>query len=243
MAKGQEVAVPGSFGDKSAAMPAHVRTNLPARGNENATGSALATPQLKLLQAISPECRSVEGAKPGLLFNNVTRELYEAVYVMNLHLDVMFTVWKDRKKGGGKFGEFATESEAQTHLATLNGDPDDYIVQETHKHYLLLLDENGAVKGPAVVYMKATQLTPSRAWNTGIQLENRDADGNPLDRFATVWMLSSETVDNNSGDAYENFTIECAGWPSSELFEAAQANYESLTGNRAAPAEQTEEAA
>lgn len=224
MAKSQEVSL---FGDKTASLPAHLQADA-GLGNENA-GNALAVPQLKLLQSISSEIRDVEGAKCGHLYNNVTNELYDSLYVANVFLDHYYTVWKDRKKGGGKFGEFDSEGAALAHIAQLDGNPADYVAQETHKHSLILLDAEGQVQGPAVIYMKSTQLTPSRAWNTAI-IQTKAA------RFASIWTLGSKMERNKRNEEYANFTTEFAGWAPDALYQELKAVYESLASNRPADA-------
>jgi hypothetical protein len=216
------------FGNKSDALPAHLQNDR-GLGNENA-GDALAVPQIKLLQALSPEMRNVDGAQVGMLYNNVTGALYSSIYVANVYLDHYFTVWKDRKKGGGKFGEFADEASAISHIATLDGNPQDYQAQETHKHSLILLDESGEVTGPAVMYMKGTQLTPSRAWNTEI-VQTKAA------RFATIWTLSTKMDRNNRGDEYANYTVTQAGWAPEGLYEELKIIYSSLSSKRPQQAE------
>jgi hypothetical protein len=227
MSNSQEVAL---FGDKSS-MPAHLQQEETSLGNENAGGDAQAVPMLKLLQALSPEVQSLEGARPGLLLNNVTKELMQSTYCINLYFERYFTVWRDRKKGGGKFGEFATEAEALAHIGGLDGDAADYHAQETHKHYLLLLDAQGDPAGPAVLYMKATQLTPSRNWNTSINLH-----GQGKSRFATVWTLGSEKQKNARNETYDNFTVAFAGFAPEGLYHEAKQTYLSLVGDRAAAA-------
>lgn len=221
----QEVAL---FGNKSDALPAHLQNDR-GLGNENA-GDALAVPQIKLLQALSPEMRNVNGAQVGMLYNNVTDALYSSIYVANVYLDHYWTVWKDRKKGGGKFGEFYDEREANASIRELEGSPQDYAVQETHKHSLILLDEKGEVVGPAVIYMKGTQLTPSRAWNTEI-LQTKAA------RFATIWTLGSKMDRNNRGDEYANYTVTQAGWAPEGLYEELKTIYASISDKRPANAE------
>ena len=223
--KSQEVSL---FGDKSESLPAYMRDDA-GLGNENASGSALATPQIKLLQALSPELRDQElkakGADVGKLFDNVSREIFSSIIVANVYFEAYYTVWKDRKKGGGKFGEFATEAEAMSHIASLD-QPDDYACQETHKHYLVQLDGNtGEPLGGAVVYMKSTQLGPSRAWNTEINKKNGP-------RFASIWELSSVTETSRNNDEYANYSFSWKGWASQELYEAIKPMYQSMAGQQ-----------
>jgi len=223
MAKNQNVAL---FGDKTQ-MPA-----IPAEdanlGNENLDSSALATPQIKLLQSLSPELREFRdaGATEGMLFNNVTKELMDSVLCANIYLETYVTVWKKRAEGGGKYGEFASEAEAVAHIATLEN-PSSYDAQETHKHYLVLLDPStGEPVTPAVVYLKSSQLAVSRNWNTDIL--NRKAP-----RFASIWELGSRLERNRRNDEYANYTVEFRGWASAELYAQLKHTYMNVSAARA----------
>ena len=78
-----------------------------ARGAENVTTDDMIIPRIELVQALSParkksDAAYIEGAEEGMLYNNVTRELYgEAVTVVPIYYTKQFLVWKDRKSGGG----------------------------------------------------------------------------------------------------------------------------------------------
>lgn len=229
MAKSQEVAL---FGNKDAALPAYMQQD-GSLGNENVHGGALATPQIKLLQAISEEVRTVDGARIGQLYDNVSGKLYDSIIVAPLFLEVQWTLWKDRKFGGGKEGDFATEAEANAARNALSH-PEEYNVQETHKHYLMHLDgTTGEPITGCVIYMKSTQLTPSRAWNTEIIKKQGP-------RFAGIWEIGSRMERNRRNEEYANFTITWKGWASQELYALLKPVYHSVSG---ATATETQEAA
>jgi hypothetical protein len=217
--KGTEVSL---FGDKEESLPSYMQDDR-GLGNENASGAALATPQIKLLQALSPELRSVDGAQVGQLYDNVSGQLYDSIIVANLYLEVAFTLWKKRDLGGGKEGEYLTEAEANAARNALDR-PDDYIVQETHKHYLVQLDgESGDLIGGCIIYMKATQLSPSRAWNTEIVKKNGP-------RFASIWEVSHKMERSKRNEDYANYAITMKGWASQELYAALKPLYQAIVG-------------
>ncbi|QIB67112.1 hypothetical protein [Kineobactrum salinum] len=229
MSQTTEVAL---FGDKTADLPAHLQDDsVGAMGSENTSVKDYAMPQLKLLQALSPECRSVEGAKEGMLLNSVTQETFDAVFAINLYFTKEYAIFKKRLKGGGFFGNFDTEAEALEELATLEGDPAHYDVVETDKHTLLLLDDEGAPTGPAQIFMSSSKLQVSRVWNTSI---NQKSLNKP--RFSRVWRVGSIMEKNKRGDEYANFTITDCGWAPPALYEAALDGYRAVSGT-AAPAE------
>ena len=206
------------FGDK-ANIPAHLQTAAPL-GNENVTSSDLKLPRLTLLQALSPEIRSVEGAKPGLLFNNITKELYESINVINLFFKKEFAIFKLRKLGGGLEGNYDTLAEADAALKALDR-PEDYEIVETDKHYCLMLDETGKAVSPIAIYMNSTKLTISKEWNSELQLV-----GKGVDRFASVWNVSSFTQSNRRNEQFENFSIQFMGWAPADLYAEAKAAYQ-----------------
>jgi len=220
MSKSTSVSV---LGAKSDTMPAHMQKDA-GMGNEGASG-ALATPMIKLLQQLSPELRDVPGAKEGLLYNSVSKELFESLFIVPIYMIHTFTVWRDKKKGGGKFGDHETEAAALAHIQTLEGSADNYVAQETHKHYVLILDgDSGEVKSPAIIYMKSSQLGPSRDWNTGIH-NSRAA------RFAKVWELGSKSEMSRNNETYANYVITDTGYWTPELvYEEAKALYQSISG-------------
>jgi len=114
-----------------------------------------------------------------------------------------------------------TEADALAHINTLDN-PGDYIAQETHKHWLMVLNpETGAVDNGAVIYMKNTQLGPSRAWNT--EIVKTDAP-----RFASVWQLGGTLQRNNRNDEYANYTFTFLGWVSKELYEQLKPMYHAI---------------
>lgn len=221
------------FGEKQDQLPAYM-TQDAGLGNENVGGDTLGTPIIKLLQAMSPEVRSVEGAKVGMLYDNVANTCFEDLYASNLYFDRVFTVWKKREAGGGKEGDFASEAEAMAHINTLPY-PDQYSCDETHIHYLVIfevVDGTPKVVGPAKIYLKSSGLTPSRNWNTAFA----KLEGNPP-RFASVWRMSSITQTNKKGDEWANWAFDFCGYHTDEnIYNELKKTYESLSGSQLAAA-------
>ncbi|MEY2824474.1 MAG: Vibrio phage, partial [Pseudomonadota bacterium] len=100
-----------------------------ARGAENVSTDDMIIPRIELVQALSParnkkDAAYVEGAEEGMLFNNVTRELYgEFVLVIPVYYVKQYLVWKDRKQGGGGSngfrGAFASPELAREAISNL----------------------------------------------------------------------------------------------------------------------------
>jgi len=223
MSDNQEVAL---FGEKTDELPSHLQDNdVGNLGNENTSQRDFAMPQLKLLQALSPECRSVDGAREGKLYNSVTQEVFDWVFAINLYFTKEFAIFKKRAKGGGFFGNFDNEEEAKAELDNLDGDASDYDIVETDKHTLMLLDEEGKPTGPATIFMSNTKLSVSRTWNTAI---SQKSQGKP--RFSRIWRISSRTDRNKRGDEYANFVIDDCGWAPAEQFGIAMESYKAISG-------------
>lgn len=215
----------------SVAMPAFVATQAvkgTGAGNENLKASDLQIPRLVLLQDLSPECNErkaeyIEGAKPGMMLNKLNGQLMNQCFVINLKFDYGFTVWKSRKLGGGLFGSFSTEEEAQNALIEAKVDPSHYEIKENPVHYVLLLDENGVPTMPAIIDFTSTKIKVSKNWNSQIATQ-----GDDYDRFAWVWMLSTVYESNNQSQEYYNFKVDFLGAAPEGLYEQAKKFYEQV---------------
>lgn len=196
-------------------------------GNENVRTEDQLIPRLVLLQAMSPEVtkgteRYVDGAQPGLIMNSITTECFEAVYCANLDFTVEYTVWRKRQLGGGLYGTFDSEQQArETLIADPNAKPEDYDIQETHNHLLMLLDENGEIKSPVLCQMNSSKLKTSRQWNSMPQI--REAA-----RFASIWTLSAKPAKAPNGAVYYTYGIEFAGYAPDDLYAGLKKAYEDL---------------
>jgi hypothetical protein len=83
--------------------------------------------------------------------------------------------------------------------------------------------DTGSIIGGCVVFMKSTQLVPSRAWNTEIlKIEGP--------RFSTVWELGSRIETSKRNDEYANFTITKKGYVSAELYAQLKPLYHAVSG-------------
>lgn len=213
------------LGEQTNQLPTHLINNADKHlGNENVGADDQQLPRLSLLQALSPQCEEIEGAKAGLFHNSITDELYKEVTVINLYYVKEWAVWRKRNKGGGFCGAYDSVEAANAHVESLPGSPEDYDIQETAKHACLLLDpETGEVKQPIVIYFKSTGLNTSRNWNTRIQSINGDHP-----RFSTIWTLSAKKQSNDSGTWY-SMVVDGGWWvPTEELYNEAKSFYEAM---------------
>lgn len=216
----------------SAELPAHLISG-ESLGNENVGGGDMQLSRLDLIQQLSPQLqeedpRYIEGAKVGHIFDSLTGDLYDSVFVINLYFEKKFQLFKKRSAGGGFEGSFNSEQEARDHLAAANLSPEQYDIVDTDVHAVLLLDANGQPKKPALIYMSGSKAKVSKGWNTAIATQNPNAD-----RFASVWTLTSVKEKNRQGQPYQNFKVQFAGWAGEDLYAQAKENYLAFRGQNA----------
>lgn len=211
-------------------MPVWLQGKTSNRGQENVTSEDLVIPRLEIVQSLSP-CRNkkdpsyIDGAEEGLLYNNVTRELYgESVQVVPVFYKKEWLVWKDRLKGGGFRGSFPTELEARHHAMSLDN-PDDYFVQDTAQHFCLLAKADGGVE-EIVVSMSKSKLKTSRKWNSLIRLAGGDS-------FSRFYKLVGVEQTNANNDTFYGFDVASGGFVTEELYNRAEGLYMAVSEGRA----------
>lgn len=211
-------------------MPAFLQGKTSSRGQENVTSSDLIIPRLEIVQSLSP-CRKktdpayIEGAEEGLLYNNVTRELYGAsALLVPVFYKKEWLVWKDRLKGGGFRGAFPNELEAKQHINSLDN-PEDYFAQDTANHFCLLVKADGSAED-IVVSMSKSKLKTSRKWNSLIRLAGGDS-------FSRVYKLSGVEQTNANNDTFYGFDVANAGFPTEAVYNRAEELYNAVSEGRA----------
>ncbi len=207
------------------------RAGQAARGTEGVGMDDLVIPRLELVQSLSPCLEEgtgayIEGAKPGMLYNNVTRELYgKSVSVIPVKFKKEYIVWKDRKKGGGFVGAFPNADEAEACMATQEA-PDDHRVNDTANQFCLLVHPETFDLIEIVVSMAVTKLKVSRQWNTLIRINGGDS-------FSRVYELGSFLDENKAGEKFHNFTIKNVGYVNQLQFKRAEELYEVVNSGAA----------
>lgn len=214
--------------ETKAAVPAFIAAQAVAgtgAGNENMTSRDVQIPRLTLLQDLSPQVNErkpeyIPGAKPGLLLNKLTGELFEKLFVINVHYKHGYSVFKKRKLGGGHFGFFSTEEEAVAALEAQQLTVDHYDISESPMHFVLILDDQGKPTMPAIIDFPSTKNQVSRTWNSLIARQ-----GDQYDRFAWVWLLSSKLATSDQGQEFFNYSVDWLGAAPEELVEEARRIY------------------
>jgi hypothetical protein len=199
-------------------------------GNEEVGTEDLVIPRVGIIQALSPQRKKndpayIAGAEEGMIFNNVTSELYgEVVNVVPVYFKKDYLLWKDRKAGGGFRGAYPTIEDANAARSTMD-DADAIEISDTAQHFVIIVREDGSMD-EAVISMSRSQMKVSRKWNSIIRMA-----GGP--RFSRVYALSSVEETNANGDSYLNWGIKQVGYPSQEVFDRAKHLYEVVSSGAA----------
>jgi hypothetical protein len=181
------------------------------KGAQNITQEDLALPFLKVLMPLSPEVNEkdgkyVEGAKAGMIFNSVTKELYDGakgINVLPCHYLKQYVEWQDRGKSiGGPVAIHRADSDIMSKVTRDKSNKDrlangNYI-ETTANHFLFLLGNNPST---ALISMKSTSLSVSRKWLTtmlGIKLQGKDGLFTPP-TYSHIYNLRTVQMTNDKG--------------------------------------------
>ena len=128
-----------------------------AAGFENVKTTSLALPILKLLQNGSGEAQRrnqnyVEGAEPGMLFNTVTKQLYDGakgVSVIPCHYKLEYQEWADFGTGSGRPENIFPDGSDILASTTKDGGGKDrlengHYILTVGQHYVIIVGDNGA---------------------------------------------------------------------------------------------------
>lgn len=200
------------------------------RGSEGVTTDDMSLPRLSIIQDLSPQRKKsedayIDGAEEGMIFNTASNTLYSSgqVTVIPCFFRAEYVAWKDRLKGGGFGGAFATEDEAQDWISRQES-PADWDVSYTHQHFCTMVHPDHTEAKPhledVVISMSRSQLKPSRKWNTMVQ----QAGG---DRFSRAYRLSVVQDKSEKGQFY-NWQVKQLGYVPEHLFKKAEATYEAV---------------
>lgn len=205
------------------------------RGSENVGVEDIIIPRLEIVQALSP-CKKrndpmfIDGAEDGMLYNNVTKELYgDDVLLLPIFFRKEYLIWKDRQKGGGGNdgfrGSFSTPESAAARVDELEGDGDDFLqIVDTAQQFCLLVHGGDRIE-EVVVSMARSKMKVSRRWNSLIRLTGGD-------RFSRIYKMATAEEKGKKGEYY-NFNVEVHGFPSQALYKIALDKYQQIAQNSA----------
>lgn len=232
----KEVATSPAFGMvtmEKGQVPDYIKQSKESRGSEDVGMDDLVIPRLELVQSLSP-CRDkddpayIPGAEEGMLYNNVSRELYgDKVYIIPVIFKKEYLIWKDRNQGGGFRGAYKSMEEANQVIVDLvnkgkdGGDPDGSLtVNDTAQHLCLIMKPDGKTEEIAIS-MSRSKMKVSRQFNSLIRM-------NGGDRFSRVYLVEGVKDENDKGEKFKNLRITTAGWPSQEAYKTAEDLYNAI---------------
>lgn len=183
-------------------------------GFEEAGREAYAIPFLRVLQDLSPQVKRtmagyVPGAKPGMIYNTVSRAAVESVRVIPCHFQQQFIEWLPRGKGAGKTG-FVAAHPANSPLisrAVRDGGanilPNGHLLSDTRNHFVLVIADDGTVT-QALLSMSSTQIKVSRRWMSQMRAAVISVGARIINAPAFAWSyrLTSEEESNDQGSWY-----------------------------------------
>ncbi len=205
--------------DAQATLPvamAQAFANDAGRGMEEADKDSYAIPFLAILQGLSPQIESVEGARPGMICNTITNELFKEVLVIPCYYQRRFLRWASRENGGGLKGEYSAfeiesgkvQGVARDAMGRLLIDGDE--LKDTRSHFVLFQSANGTWS-PALLSLSSTQIKKSKRWMSLIQgLEIALPDGSKVNppSFSHIYRLTTAKEENSKGSWYGvNFAL------------------------------------
>jgi hypothetical protein len=194
-----------------------------ARGSENVGSKDLVLPRLEIVQAQSPIKDTNPDAKEGMLFNSATGDLIgEEAYIVPIFYRMEYLVWKDQDEGGGFFGAYDTEREAQARVEeeVSNGEnPEHLEVIDTPVHYCLRIRTSDGSTEQIVVSMAKSKAKVSRKWNAVIHIAGGD-------RFSRAYKFTTFKDKNKQNKTFFNYIVQPAGFPPEKIFREAERLYE-----------------
>ncbi len=238
-------------------------------GMEGATAESFAIPFLSVLQKGSPQVDeasgvAIEGAKAGMLFENVTGKMFDGkvgVTIIPCAYRRVFLRWAPKGSDGAGFkGELAPEKVAEMRargeISDLDGKlyipmPDGTVsdkkcdrISDTRNHYVLLVDDATGAWKEALMSLTSTQIKKSKMLMSALaSVKVQGASGlfTPPTFANTVRVLT--TPESNDKGTWFGLKFELSGQVTRpELYAAAKAFHSSVAkGNVIAKYEEADE--
>ena len=178
-------------------------------GMEQMSTDDFAMPFLRVLSQLSPETNKrdskyVEGAEPGMIFNNVTKQAYDGekgINVVPCFYKREYVEWQDRGEGTGAPVAIHSVESGIIKEATRDGLGKDRLsngnyLENTASYFVMTEDLQ-----QALITMKATQLNVSRTWNSmmnTLKLKGKNGLFTPAS-YSHVYNLSTVQQSNEKG--------------------------------------------
>jgi hypothetical protein len=190
---------------------------------DNIDSNAVSMPYFKLVSKQSDilepgSANYVEKAKPGMLFNTATREVYENIKVIPSYFYLADVEWSERGEGSNRpvtIHDISTNVLKNTFKDDKGKDrlENGNYIERTAHHFVVRLDANNNVIDSGLILMSRTQMKKSQRWNT-MQLsqfqEVENGERKQLPNHAQIYTLSS-TLEKNSKGTWYGWVINFTG--------------------------------
>ena len=180
-------------------------------GMENVGSEDVKIPFLRILQDLSPQVKEgkgeyIQGAKPGMIINSVSKKLYDGrtgINVLRCYYKREFVEWQDRGKGdSAPVATYPANSDiiTKTTRDQLGKDrlPSGNYIEKTASHFVIVTGDSPST---ALISMKSTQLKISRKWNSmmsGIKMNGKNGMFTPAS-FSHIYKLKTTQMSNDKG--------------------------------------------
>jgi hypothetical protein len=194
------------------------------KGMEQMGADDFALPFIRILGDLSPQVKKskaeyIEGARPGMLFNTVSKKLYDGekgVQVIPCYYKREYVEWTDRGEGSGApvaVHPANTDLLNQVQRDGMGKDrlPNGNYLENTASYYVIVLSDDGSAE-TALITMKSTGLKTSRQWNSmisSIKLQGKNGLFTPA-MYSHTYHLTTVERSNNKG-TWNTWSIEKVG--------------------------------
>lgn len=169
------------------------------QGLDDVTSEDKGLPFYEVLQPLSPEVEDIEGAKPGMIINKATKELFEQIRFVPVCREHVYCEWIPRDNGGGLVATYqltdpvVTKARQVARVGKVELENGNELI-ETFYLYGFVLDAEDTPTA-AVIAFTSTKIGAYKTLTTrSDSLMFRTADGRKLKYpwFAHVWKLGTE---------------------------------------------------
>ncbi len=249
MSKGKAVAV------KKVMLPATYDYGEDAgAGFEDMDKDDFTVPFLSVLQSLSPRCEEDENARPGMLYNTVTEELFDAkegVEFIPCHRTHRWNEWIPRDQGGGLVGSHAAEDAMIVHAKDTQQfgeytSPAGNDLIDTYDVWGMMIRVDGTYD-PVILSFTSTKIKIYKRWATQMyNLKIKQDDGRMIrpPMFAHIYRLTTTPEESPAGK-YHNIRVAMSGANAAESrlsqdderYQAAKAFRDMAVSGAAKPAD------
>lgn len=230
--------------------------NLPVNGGlEHTDQESFAIPFLRVLQKGSPQCEETEPeympeARPGMLFNTVSRALYASVNFIPCAFQRKFIRWAPRGAGQGFKGELSPEDVAVMKedgvLVQLDGrwyfpasdgsvhEKKCDMVADTRNHFGLILNDDGSTE-QCLLSLTSTQIKKSKqliSMLANVKIRRGDSLVTPP-TWVSIAKIETVAESNDEGNWHGvRFTLD-GMVPNKDVYDAGKSFHDAIDSGEA----------